>query len=113
MASSINTVSGNRVAGTASGMDTESIVEKCFPAHSPRSINRQVKTAAGMETGNGKGITTDINSFHDKYFSFYSSANTNLASNAFYNTMNAARAVPVSNKIDIRHTNAAGEGDHR
>lgn len=41
MASSINTVSGNRVAGLASGMDTESIVEKCFPAHSPRSINRQ------------------------------------------------------------------------
>lgn len=28
MASSINTVSGNRVAGLASGMDTESIVEK-------------------------------------------------------------------------------------
>ena len=77
MASSINTVSGNRVAGLASGMDTESIVEKMLSGTQSK-IDKQTGLKQQLEWKQEmvRGIITDINSFHDKYFSFYSSANT-------------------------------------
>ena len=109
MASSINTVSGNRVAGLASGMDTESIVEKMLSGTQSK-IDKQTGLKQQLEWKQEmvRGIITDINSFHDKYFSFYSSANTNLLSNAFYNTMNAASSTSAI-KVISAASNAAGK----
>lgn len=109
MASSINTVSGNRVAGLASGMDTESIVEKMLSGTQSK-IDKQTGLKQQLEWKQEmvRGIITDINTFHDKYFSFYSSANTNLLSNAFYNTMSASSSTSAI-KVISAASNAAGK----
>ena len=109
MASSINTVSGNRITGLASGMDTESLVEKMLSGTQSK-IDKQTGLKQQLEWKQEmvRGIITDINSFHDKYFSFYSSANTNLLSNAFYNTMNAASSTSAI-KVISAASNAAGK----
>ncbi len=91
-------------------MDTESIVEKMLSGTQSK-IDKQTGLKQQLEWENRKmvrGIITDINSFHDKYFSFYSSANTNLLSNAFYNTMNAASSTSAI-KVISAASNAAGK----
>ena len=67
MASSINTVSGNRVAGLASGMDTESIVEKMLSGTQTK-IDKQTGLKQQLEWKQEmvRGIITDINCCHDK-----------------------------------------------
>ena len=91
MASSINTVSAggrNYMSGLASGMDTESIVESML-AGTQTKIDKQMGTKQQLEWKQDiyRKLITNINSFSDKYFSYYGSENTNLLSNSLYNTM--------------------------
>lgn len=91
MASSINTVSAggrNYMSGLASGMDTESIVESML-AGTQTKIDKQMGTKQQLEWKQDiyRKLITNINSFSDKYFSYYGSGNTNLLSNSLYNTM--------------------------
>ncbi len=91
MASSINTVSTggrNYMSGLASGMDTESIVESLLSGTQSK-IDKQTGVKQQLEWKQDiyRKLITNINSFSDKYFSYYGSENTNLLSNSLYNTM--------------------------
>ena len=76
------------MSGLASGMDTESIVESML-AGTQTKIDKQMGTKQQLEWKQDiyRKLITNINSFSDKYFSYYGSGNTNLLSNSLYNTM--------------------------
>ena len=88
----MSTVSGvgnrNYVSGLVSGMDTEEMVEKMLSGTQAK-IDKQTGLQQQLEWKQEiyRDLIQNINSFRDKYFSFYSSANTNLLSRSFYNTM--------------------------
>lgn len=93
--SSINTVSssGNRnyISGLASGMDTESIVQSLLSGTQSK-IDKQTGLKQQLEWKQDiyRDLITKINTFNDQYFSFYSSADTNLTSQALFNSMTGA-----------------------
>lgn len=89
--SSINTVSSgakNYVAGLASGMDTESMVESML-AGTQSKIDKQTGARQQLEWKQDiyRSMITNINTFGDKYFSYFGSGDTNLLSSSLYNTM--------------------------
>ena len=91
MSSSINTVSSgakNYMSGLASGMDTDSIVESMLSGTQAK-IDKQTGNKQQLEWKQDiyRDIITKINTFSDKYFSYYGSGDTNLLSSSLYNTM--------------------------
>lgn len=89
--SSINTVSSgakNYVSGLASGMDTESMVESLL-AGTQSKIDKQTGARQQLEWKQDiyRSMITNINTFGDKYFSYFGSGDTNLLSSSLYNTM--------------------------
>ena len=90
--SSINTVSGNGnknyVSGLASGMDTESIVKSLLMGTQTK-IDKQSGLKQQLEWKQDiyRDLITKINTFSDKYFSYYGSGDTNLMSQSLFKTM--------------------------
>lgn len=90
--SSINTVSGNGnknyVSGLASGMDTESIVQSLLTGTQTK-IDKQSGLKQQLEWKQDiyRDLITKINTFSDKYFSYYGSGQTNLMSQSLFKTM--------------------------
>lgn len=90
--SSINTVSGNGnknyVSGLASGMDTESIVQSLLMGTQTK-IDKQSGLKQQLEWKQDiyRDLITKINTFSDKYFSYYGSGETNLMSQSLFKTM--------------------------
>jgi len=90
--SSINTVSGNGnknyVSGLASGMDTESIVKSLLMGTQTK-IDKQSGLKQQLEWKQDiyRDLITKINTFSDKYFSYYGSGGTNLMSQSLFKTM--------------------------
>lgn len=90
--SSINTVSGNGnknyVSGLASGMDTESIVQSLLMGTQTK-IDKQSGLKQQLEWKQDiyRDLITKINTFSDKYFSYYGSGQTNLMSQSLFKTM--------------------------
>lgn len=90
--SSINTVSGNDnknyVSGLASGMDTESIVKSLLMGTQTK-IDKQSGLKQQLEWKQDiyRDLITKINTFSDKYFSYYGSGGTNLMSQSLFKTM--------------------------
>jgi len=84
--SSINTVSGNGnknyVSGLASGMDTESIVKSLL-----MGTQTKIDKQSGLKQDIYRDLITKINTFSDKYFSYYGSGDTNLMSQSLFKTM--------------------------
>lgn len=91
-ASSINTVSpnGNKnyVSGLASGMDTDSIVENLLMGTQTK-IDKQSGLKQQLEWKQDiyRDLIGKINTFGDKYFSYYGSGQTNLMSPGTFKTM--------------------------
>lgn len=90
--SSINTVSGNGnknyVSGLASGMDTESIVKSLLMGTQTK-IDKQSGLKQQLEWKQDiyRDLITKINTFSDKYFSYYGSGDINLMSQSLFKTM--------------------------
>ena len=102
--SSINTVSGNGnknyVSGLASGMDTESIVQSLLMGTQTK-IDKQSGLKQQLEWKQDiyRDLITKINTFSDKYFSYYGSGQTNLMSQSLFKTMtgiSSSGAVKIS-----------------
>lgn len=105
--SSINMVSSsgkNYMPGLVSGMDTESLVQSML-AGTQSKIDKQTGLKQQLEWKQDiyRGLITKINSFGDKYFSFYGNGNTNLASNSLYTTMTG-----VSSSPNVKITSVSG-----
>lgn len=81
----------NFVPGLASGMDTEDMVEKLLSGTQAK-IDKQNAKMQQIEWKQEiyRDTITKINSFQDKYFSFFGTNNTNLLSSSFYNVMSAS-----------------------
>lgn len=107
-ASSINTVSNsgnkNYIAGLASGMDTESMVQSMLSGTQSK-IDKQtgLKQQLQWKQDIYRSLITKINTFSDKYFSYYGSGDTNLLSGSLYNTMTG-----VSSSSNIKVTSVSG-----
>ena len=105
--SSINTVSGNGnknyVSGLASGMDTESIV-KSFLMGTQTKIDKQSGLKQQLEWKQDiyRDLITKINTFSDKYFSYYGSGDTNLMSQSLFKTMTGISSSGAI-KISLSH----------
>ncbi|WP_343248390.1 flagellar filament capping protein FliD [Diplocloster hominis] len=105
----MSTVSGvgnrNYVSGLVSGMDTEEMVEKMLSGTQAK-IDKQTGLQQQLEWKQEiyRDLIQNINSFRDKYFSFYSSANTNLLSRSFYNTMSV-----MSSSDAVKVTSASSQ----
>lgn len=80
----------NYIAGLASGMDTEDMVEKLLSGTQAK-IDKQNAKMQQIEWKQDiyRDLITKINGFTDKYFSFFGTGNTNLLSSSFYNVMSA------------------------
>lgn len=107
--SSINTVSSgakNYVSGLASGMDTESMVESML-AGTQSKIDKQTGARQQLEWKQDiyRSMITNINTFGDKYFSYFGSGDTNLLSSSLYNTMTGISS-SVAVKVNSVATNA-------
>ena len=106
--SSINTVSNsgnkNYIAGLASGMDTESMVQSMLSGTQSK-IDKQTGLKQQLEWKQDiyRSLITKINTFSDKYFSYYGSGDTNLLSSSLYNTMTG-----VSSSSNIKVTSVSG-----
>lgn len=106
--SSINTVSNsgnkNYIAGLASGMDTESMVQSMLSGTQSK-IDKQTGLKQQLEWKQDiyRSLITKINTFSDKYFSYYGSGDTNLMSSSLYNTMTG-----VSSSSNIKVTSVSG-----
>ncbi|MCD8171816.1 MAG: flagellar filament capping protein FliD [Clostridiales bacterium] len=91
-ASSINTVSAagnkNYISGLASGMDTDSIVESLLMGTQTK-IDKQtgLKQQLEWKQETYRDLIGKINTFGDKYFSYYGSGQTNLMSPTTFKTM--------------------------
>ena len=90
----------NYIAGLASGMDTEDMVEKLLSGTQAK-IDKQNAKMQQIEWKQDiyRDLITKINGFTDKYFSFFGTGNTNLLSSSFYNVMSVSStnsAVKVS-----------------
>ena len=91
-ASSINTVSAagnkNYISGLASGMDTDSIVESLLMGTQTK-IDKQTGLKQHLEWKQEtyRDLIGKINTFGDKYFSYYGSGQTNLMSPTTFKTM--------------------------
>lgn len=90
MASSINTVSNSGkgyISGLVSNMDTETLVTNLL-AGTQSKIDKQsgLKQQLTWKQEMYRSIITDINKFHDKYFS-YTNSGSNLLSGSLYKTM--------------------------
>ena len=103
-ASSINTVSpnGNKnyVSGLASGMDTDSIVQNLLMGTQTK-IDKQtgLKQQLEWKQETYRDLITKINTFGDKYFSYYGSGQTNLMSTSLFKTMtglSSSSAIKIS-----------------
>ena len=105
----MSTLSGignrNYVSGLVSGMDTEEMVEKMLSGTQAK-IDKQTGLQQQLEWKQEiyRDLIQNINSFRDKYFSFYSSANTNLLSRSFYNTMSV-----MSSSDAVKVTSASSQ----
>lgn len=99
MSSSINTVSNsgnkNYISGLASGMDTESIVQSLLSGTQSK-IDKQsgLKQQLEWKQDTYRDLITKINTFGDKYFSYYGKGDTNLMSSSLYNTMTGVSSSP-------------------
>lgn len=82
--------SGNRMAGLASGMDTDSMVEQMLSG-TQNKIDKQegLKQQLTWKQEMYRDVITAINSFHSKYFdtSFDSEMKGNLANKSFFDSM--------------------------
>lgn len=105
MSSSVNVNSrvtnGSQITGLASGMDTESMVEKMLSGTQSK-IDKQMglKTQTEWKQSIYRDVITKMDSFNTKYFTYFGSGNTNLLSAAFYNgvtTTSSSDAVKVLN----------------
>lgn len=105
--SSINMVSNsgkNYMPGLVSGMDTESLVQSMLSGTQSK-IDKQSGLKQQLEWKQDiyRGLITKINTFGDKYFSFYGNSNTNLTSSSLYTTMTG-----VSSSPNIKITSVSG-----
>ncbi len=96
--SSINAVSSsgkNYMSGLASGMDTDSLVQSMLSGTQAK-IDKQSGLKQQLEWKQDiyRSLITKINTFGDKYFSFYGNSNTNLTSNSLYTTMTGLSSSP-------------------
>ena len=76
------------VSGLASGMDTESIVKSLLMGTQTK-IDKQSGLKQQLEWKQDiyRDLITKINTFSDKYFSYYGSGDTNLMSQSLFKTM--------------------------
>ena len=115
--SSINTVSGNGnknyVSGLASGMDTESIVKSLLMGTQTK-IDKQSGLKQQLEWKQDiyRDLITKINTFSDKYFSYYGSGDTNLMSQSLFKTMTGISSSGENSILNPRplHTGQAPKG---
>ena len=109
MASSTNGISPNGTSnfmpGLASGLDTEDMVEKLL-AGTQAKIDKQNAKKQQIEWKQEiyRDVITKINSFSDKYFSFYGTNNTNLLSSSFYNVMTGASSSGAVKVVSAKST---------
>lgn len=91
--SSINPISsvtnGKQITGLASGLDTESMVEKLLSGTQSK-IDKQMQDKQQVEWKQEiyRSIIGKMDNFKTKYFTYFGSGNTNLLSSAFYNVVN-------------------------
>lgn len=105
--SSINMVSSsgkNYMPGLVSGMDTESLVQSMLSGTQSK-IDKQTGLKQQLEWKQDiyRSLITKINTFGDKYFSFYGNSNTNLTSSSLYSTMTG-----VSSSPNVKITSVSG-----
>ena len=76
--------SSNFMPGLASGLDTEDMVDKLLSGTQAK-IDKQNAKKQQIEWKQEiyRDVITKINSFSDKYFSFFGTNNTNLLSSSF------------------------------
>ena len=106
----VNKASSNRgFSGLASGVDTESMVEQML-AGTQNKIDKQnaIKQQIEWKQEIYRDIISQINTFHDKYFSY--SSTSNLKSASFFNAMNA---ISSSSAFKATATTGATAGTSR
>ena len=102
-----NPSSSNGFSGLASGLDTESMVEKML-ANVQAKIDKQngLKQQVEWKQEIYREIITQINSFQSQFFG--SSSTTNFMNQAFFNAM---KAITSSNAFKVNATSSAATGN--
>lgn len=102
-----NASSSNGFSGLASGLDTESMVEKML-ANVQAKIDKQngLKQQVEWKQEIYREIITQINSFQSQFFG--SSSTTNFMNQAFFNAM---KAITSSNAFKVNATSSAATGN--
>ena len=97
--------SSNFMPGLASGLDTEDMVDKLLSGTQAK-IDKQNAKKQQIEWKQEiyRDVITKINSFSDKYFSFFGTNNTNLLSSSFYNVMTGTSSSGAVKVVSAKST---------